>query len=925
MKQMDDMLEGFNSICDVQLYWRICESTYLKSANKKCYDELVEPLAKLYSQIIEYQARAICHLSKAQLSRAWEKVANSNDWNGMKNNIEMVSNKHKDIVPVLQQNEIRKQWEAQLQEMQESKNILMQIRQVLEETKIQNLKIYENEDEEEILKNFASDYEADKNFNPRRVEGTCEWFLGNEQFRNWRNDKKSSLLWVAAGPGCGKSVLSRALIDEKQLSTNVATSTVCYFFFKDGDKRRMDCRDALCAILHQLFKQDLSGTLIKSALQRHKNYGKTLKENFSELWKTLLDCGKSSDAGDIICLLDALDECNQGSRRQLFDSLEEFLPNRQDSRLKFLMTSRPYDDLEFSFKKFSGLSSYLRFDGDDKSDRISDEINLVIDDRLKPLTDGFAHNDREAIRERLKLARNRTYLWLYLTFESIEQKRSNRRTDIEKLLEELSQTVAEKYEKLLSRSVNPAQTEILLQIVLAAKRPLTLKEANFALTLALQNHPFTSYGALESEVWPDENFKSTVKNLCGLLISIYDSKLFFIHQTAREFLVHSDRHGNWEGRFSMPDSHTTMLGPCLSYIVIQDLVLPELPLFDVETKNEIDHLSPFLLYASEYWCMHYSEHSPEANVKAEAAFANLALQICDKTSKCYPPWTFAYDTGLHDPLPNSENPLAIIAFLGIQGLVKQVLKMGKMDLNFKDEKYERSPISLAAGRGHEAVVQLFLESDNFDLNSKDMDGHTPPMCAVINEDETIVKKMLETGRVDSATKDNQGRTLFLRAVEYGWKNVVQQLLESGEANIDIKDQEGRTPLSYAAGEGYAGVVKQLLDTGKVDVNSEDFNARTPLWYAAGQGNTEIVQQLLDTGNVNPNSKDAPGGLTPLMVAAIMGQDAVARQLLQFSQTDQDSKDDSGKTALWHALDQESDTVVKVFLEFGKVDVDRPVR
>ena len=59
----------------------------------------------------------------------------------------------------------------------------------------------------------------------------------------------SSLLWVSTGPGYGKSVLSRALIDDHQLSTNVTTSTVCHFFFKDGDERRIYSANALCAIL----------------------------------------------------------------------------------------------------------------------------------------------------------------------------------------------------------------------------------------------------------------------------------------------------------------------------------------------------------------------------------------------------------------------------------------------------------------------------------------------------------------------------------------------------------------------------------------------------------------------------------------------------------------------------------------------------
>lgn len=66
------MLKGFNSLCDVQMYWNIVERTYLQPSRRQAYQDLIEPMAKLYSHIIEYQARVICHLSKAQLSRAWE-------------------------------------------------------------------------------------------------------------------------------------------------------------------------------------------------------------------------------------------------------------------------------------------------------------------------------------------------------------------------------------------------------------------------------------------------------------------------------------------------------------------------------------------------------------------------------------------------------------------------------------------------------------------------------------------------------------------------------------------------------------------------------------------------------------------------------------------------------------------------------------
>jgi hypothetical protein len=224
------MLKGFNAMGDIQVYWDICEKTYLRSSHRQEYHDLIEPLAKIYSLIVEYQARVICHLSKAQLSRAWQNVAGWNDWTGKAGEIDALSIQCSSCIPPLQEGEIRKTRDSQLQEMQESRAILDEIRQILQESGKQTRQNYADQKERDLLQDLASDYEGYKNFNPERVPGTCEWLFNDDRFRKWRDNNTSSLLWVSAGPGCGKSVLSRALVDERRLSTNVTTSTVSFLF-----------------------------------------------------------------------------------------------------------------------------------------------------------------------------------------------------------------------------------------------------------------------------------------------------------------------------------------------------------------------------------------------------------------------------------------------------------------------------------------------------------------------------------------------------------------------------------------------------------------------------------------------------------------------------------------------------------------------
>ena len=431
------MLKGFNSICDIQLYWNTCEKTYFQPSRRENYKNLLEPLAKLYSHIFEYQARVICHLSRAQLSRTWQNVAHGNDWDGKEKVNELDENCHR-YINHFDAEQFKKDRDIQLQEMQGSRSILDRIRMILDAGSKETKRIYEDQKERDLLRDLASDYEDYKDFNPQKVDGTCEWFFMDSRFRKWRDSNTSNLLWVSAGPGCGKSVLSRALIDERRLSTSVTTSTVCYFFFKDGYQGRMDATNALCAILHQLFMYSPADGLIGRALPSHKSYGKGLASNFSELWRILLDCADSSEAGEIVCVLDALDECNADSKQQLIGKLNQFYccPRSSPSKLKFLITSRPYDDIEASFKGFPDTKAYLHFDGDGKSSQISKEINLVIDVKVNEIARDFEESDRKRISDQLKSIEHRTYLWLHLTFEIIKKSPSeySRRSDIETLL-----------------------------------------------------------------------------------------------------------------------------------------------------------------------------------------------------------------------------------------------------------------------------------------------------------------------------------------------------------------------------------------------------------------------------------------------------------------------------------------------------------
>ena len=615
-------------------------------------------------------------------------------------------------------------------------------------------------------------------------------------------------------------------------------------------------------------------------MDSHKQRGKQLTLAFSELWRILEACVASLDTGEIVCVLDALDECNADSRQTLIEKLQDFYfkPDLSSSRsrLKFLITSRPYDDLEESFYNFCGSSAYLRFDGDEMSEQISQEINLVIDVRVRDITRGFAEEDRRAISDRLRSMEHRTYLWLYLTLDIIKQSRSKfgKRSAVEELLSGLPKKVSDAYEKILSRSEDQALTKILLEIVLAAVRPLTVDEANTALTLASQKEPFNSHTKLESELWPTKDFGTTVRNLCGLFISVHDSKLSLIHQTAKEFLVDSEhKEGEWKGRFNMPDSHNTILRSCFHYILLPEFMTPLQDDSDNNpTNNYNDPPFTFFHYAAVHWPLHYTSqtHYGAANYGQKDP-SEIALGLCDTKSKRNKNWSTFY-RAMNLDFPGHTDPLIVSSYFGFETVVQRLLNSGKADVEAKD-RYGRTPLWFAASGGHEATVKLLIEK-GADVEAKDEDGRTSLWLAAYRGHDATVKLLVEKG-ADVEAKDRYGRTPLSLATEYGYEATVKLLLENG-ADVKAKDdRNSRTPLSLAAYSGHEATVKLLVEKG-ADVEAKDEDGRTPLSLAAYSGHEATVKLLVEKG-ADVEAKDEDGR-TPLSLAASRGHEATVNLL-----------------------------------------------
>ncbi|EAQ84838.1 hypothetical protein CHGG_08852 [Chaetomium globosum CBS 148.51] len=219
----------------------------------------------------------------------------------------------------------------------------------------------------------------------RPLKESYRWILDHSDFRQWRDDEDTRLLWIKGDPGKGKTMLLCGVIDELEPETKLrkpdATSLLSYFFCQATVPKLSNAQAVLRGLIYMLVNKQ-QPSLRSHVEDRFKDTGEPLfgdTEALSALCDIVKGILRDRNLQTVYLIVDAIDECVEDQDKLLDFILQE----AQLPCVKWLISSRntikPRTRLEHSQ---SIVSLELR----ENADSVSQAISAYIADRTSKIS-----------------------------------------------------------------------------------------------------------------------------------------------------------------------------------------------------------------------------------------------------------------------------------------------------------------------------------------------------------------------------------------------------------------------------------------------------------------------------------------------------------------------------------------------------------
>ncbi|KAK4043792.1 hypothetical protein C8A01DRAFT_32112 [Parachaetomium inaequale] len=371
---------------------------------------------------------------------------------------------------------------------------------------------------------------------------------------------------------------------------------------------------------------------------------------------------------------------------------------------------------------------------------------------------------------------------------------------------------------------------------------------------------------------PLARFRKTMRDLCGLLVTVVDSKVYLLHQTVREFLIDPSARAplsGWKSCLGWGPSHGVLAAASMRLLLLDDFHTRPLDPFckpeELETLfNELDGVD-FLTYAATNWAEHLDTASrlPASDGEQKRQLLELGTRVCamdlggtpwpqvlhvlsqrdpatgrgDERASPTEYWDW-WPTGAEDYYRGMP-ALHVASHLGLKSLVQHLLTVHGTDAKGPPDgdPLARTALHWACRSDNGACVSDLLQAsdDSTHVNTMDLDECTPLHDACRGDLGHTTTFLLEQADADPETCGaTHGVTALHVAAAAGSTNALGALLDAPNGlDVNPRDRHGRTPLMYAAAGWQLQAVDMLLRAG-ADVELQDEDGRTALLHVGGR-------------------------------------------------------------------------------------------
>ncbi|KAL2889493.1 Vegetative incompatibility protein HET-E-1 [Ceratocystis lukuohia] len=378
---------------------------------------------------------------------------------------------------------------------------------------------YEDERDKQCLSDLhITDPRTDKmNIEEKKgglLKDSYKWILDHADLRQFLTKMDSRILWIRGDPGKGKTMLLCGLIDELESSSSVPIS---YFFCQaTGGSRANTATSVLRGLIYRLAR--FNPQLTKHVREKY-DYEKDFlgtESAWHDLCEILTNMLKDLSIGSTILIVDALDECSEDLQR-LLKFITKPLP------AKWIVSSRNWPDIETELSSGDQRSTiHLELNRHSVSKAVDSYINF----KVQRLAEHKSYDQatKDAVLEHLTTYADGTFLWVALVCQELSDMRTRKR-HTPRTLTEFPPGLSPLYGRMLehiSRTSDGPICKRVLATVLTVYRPLTLQQLQ-ALVSELENY--------------DKGDVEEIIAFCGSFLTIHDSFVHFVHQSAKDYLL----------------------------------------------------------------------------------------------------------------------------------------------------------------------------------------------------------------------------------------------------------------------------------------------------------------------------------------------------------------------------------------------------